>query len=128
MTREEQLNKYLKERNIPVDSLEANSIREGVGWADETPNQEITYTKEELIKMGFSFDLNGDIRAPEGCYDLAIKYSEYCKQKLIKKACEYLEDVLYEVATGVTCTPDVMSIESTTMEDFINNFRKTMEE
>ena len=46
----------------------------------------------------------------------------------IDKVCEYLQDVLYEVATGVTCTPDVMSIESTTMEDFINNFRKAMEE
>jgi hypothetical protein len=24
---------YLKERNIPIDSLEANSIQEGVQWA-----------------------------------------------------------------------------------------------
>ena len=24
---------YLKERNIPIDSLEANSIREGIEWA-----------------------------------------------------------------------------------------------
>ena len=46
----------------------------------------------------------------------------------LDKACEYLEDVLYEVATGVTCEPDVMSVESTTMENFINNFRKAMEE
>lgn len=26
------LEEYLKERNIPIDSLEANSIREGVEW------------------------------------------------------------------------------------------------
>ena len=39
MTREEQLNKYLKERNIPVDSLEANSIKEGIDWADENPKE-----------------------------------------------------------------------------------------
>lgn len=25
--------KYLKERNIPIDSLEANSIQEGMQWA-----------------------------------------------------------------------------------------------
>ena len=37
MTREEQINEYLKERNIPVDSLEANSIKEGIDWADEHP-------------------------------------------------------------------------------------------
>ena len=24
---------YLKERNIPIDSLEANSIQEGIQWA-----------------------------------------------------------------------------------------------
>ena len=39
MTREEQLNEYLKERNIPVDSLEANSIKEGIEWADEHPKK-----------------------------------------------------------------------------------------
>lgn len=27
---------YLKERNIPVDSLEANSIREGIQWTIDT--------------------------------------------------------------------------------------------
>ena len=46
----------------------------------------------------------------------------------LDKACKYLEDILYEVATGVTCEPDVMTVESTTMENFINNFRKAMEE
>ncbi len=39
MTREEQLNEYLKERNIPIDSLEANSIREGIEWSDEHPKR-----------------------------------------------------------------------------------------
>lgn len=38
MTREEQINLYLKERNIPITSLEANSIMEGIKWADEHPN------------------------------------------------------------------------------------------
>lgn len=74
MTREE----YLKERNIPINSLEANSINEGIDWA-------------------------------------------------IEKAVKYLDDVLYEVVSGITNNPDVMTIENTTMEDFINNFRKAIE-
>ena len=36
MTREEEIRQYLKERNIPITSLEANSITEGAKWADET--------------------------------------------------------------------------------------------
>lgn len=39
MTREEQIKEYLQERNIPIDSLEANSIREGIEWADENPKK-----------------------------------------------------------------------------------------
>ena len=30
MTQEEQIKQYLNERNIPTDSLEANSIMEGI--------------------------------------------------------------------------------------------------
>lgn len=54
------LEKYLKERNIPTDSLEANSIREGVNWAIE---QTIEFFNEELnrhkrwfwISIGINF-------------------------------------------------------------------------
>lgn len=53
---------------------------------------------------------------------------EDAKQKFIDKTCEYLDNVLYEVVSGISCLPDVMSIENTTMEDFIKNFRKVMEE
>lgn len=37
MSREEQFKEYLKVRNIPIDSLEADSIMEGIEWADEHP-------------------------------------------------------------------------------------------
>lgn len=47
MTREEEINLYLKERNIPITSLEANSIIEGIKWADEHPN----LCKEEQVGM-----------------------------------------------------------------------------
>ena len=46
----------------------------------------------------------------------------------IDKVCKYLDNVLYEVVSGISSLPDVMSIENTTMEDFIKNFRKAMEE
>ena len=39
MTRKERLKKYLEEHNIPIDSLEANSILEGIEWADEHPKE-----------------------------------------------------------------------------------------
>lgn len=41
MTRErkEEIKRYLKERNIPITSLEANSIIEGVAWADAHPDR-----------------------------------------------------------------------------------------
>lgn len=50
------LEKYLKERNIPTDSLEANSIREGVNWAIE---QTVEFFNEELINTrdGFGYQL-----------------------------------------------------------------------
>lgn len=50
MTRKEQINLYLKERNIPITSLEANSIIEGIKWADEHPNP-------NTIKKIFKFAL-----------------------------------------------------------------------
>lgn len=50
MTREEQISLYLKERNIPITSLEANSIIEGIKWADEHPNP-------NTIKKIFKFAL-----------------------------------------------------------------------
>ena len=50
MTRKEQINLYLKERNIPITSLEANSIIEGAQWADEHPNP-------NTIKKIFKFAL-----------------------------------------------------------------------
>lgn len=50
MSREEQIRQYLKERNIPITSLEANSIIEGIKWSDEHPNP-------NTIKKIFKFAL-----------------------------------------------------------------------
>jgi hypothetical protein len=59
MTREEQINLYLKERNIPITSLEANSIIEGIKWADEHPNKDLkklsrkAESYDKLVNKGF---------------------------------------------------------------------------
>ena len=55
------------------------------------------------------------------------KAMENQKKALIDKACKYLKNALYEVASGVTNSFDIMSIENTTMDDFISSFRKAME-
>lgn len=46
----------------------------------------------------------------------------------LDKVCKYLDNVLYEVVSGISGLPDVMSIENTTIGDFIKDFRKAMEE
>lgn len=60
--------------------------------------------------------------------DIFAKGAEWMQETMIKKATQWLQNTLYEVATGLTNRPDVASIESTTMDDFINNFRKAIEE
>lgn len=49
MTRKE----YFKERNIPTDSLEANSINEGIDWAIE---KVVKYLQS---KLEYSPDIDG---------------------------------------------------------------------
>lgn len=99
MKRDEQIKEYLKERNIPMDSLEANSIIEGIEWADEHP-------KEGLIS--------------------------------IDKACEWLEDNLFdhaqdeeevEIEWDPSITTNLIVCDYfNSIDDCINDFRKTMEE
>ena len=76
MTREEQINLYLKERNIPITSLEANSIIEGIKWADEHPN---LYNDEKYHTVKVS------------CLDELYRKSALY-DAFVEKACEWLED------------------------------------
>ena len=54
MTREEQIVEYLKDRNIPINSLEANSIMEGIEWVDKHPNPDMV-NKQEFIEKAISY-------------------------------------------------------------------------
>lgn len=68
MTRKEEIFEYLKERNIPITSLEANSIMEGIIWADENPKN-----GKELLYV-------------------AQKTADRTKKEVIIKACAWLEE------------------------------------
>ena len=134
MTREEQINLYLKERNIPITSLEANSIIEGIKWADEHPDSKHTYTKQQLIDRGFAFTTNGDIVTPDQLNEDLKKYLEYQKQKFIKKSKEWLERTLYihteideDKDWGIINSINWVTSDYDSVEDFINGFCKSME-
>lgn len=62
MTREERLKKYLEERNIPITSLEANSILEGIEWADENPRDELVSIDKVCKWLRENIDFYADIR------------------------------------------------------------------
>lgn len=49
------------------------------------------------------------------------------KEQVIKEACEWLNDNLFEVTTGIDDT-SVMSIENIGLNEFIEAFKKALEE
>ena len=56
-------------------------------------NENLVYTKQELRDMGFGFDLNGNIITLEEYNKMVKRGHEYIKNKLIEKACEWLESI-----------------------------------
>ena len=116
MTREEQLKEYLKERNIPVDSLEANLIKEGIDWADENPSSSC-YTKRQLREMGFAFTTNDDIVTPDDMRNIAERYFEYRKKELCRELYKWIKA---KVDANYTAT-DIL-------RDFEWSFHEVMEE
>lgn len=102
ITREEQINLYLKERNIPITSLEANSIIEGIKWADEHPN---LYNDEKYhtVKVSCLDELNRKAKL----------YDEF-----LEKACEWLNNNAedFTIDGGLS------------IENLIYSFKKEMEE
>ena len=90
---------------------------DGAKWADEHPDSKHTYTKQQLIDMGFAFTTNGDIVPPDQLNEDLKKYLEYQKRKFIEKAVKYLEANF----------PDIENIGGWYKESFINSFCKVME-
>jgi hypothetical protein len=49
------------------------------------------------------------------------------KENLIKEACEWLDNNLFEIVIGINDI-SVMSLENISLKDFIKQFKKAMEE
>lgn len=64
---------------------------DGAKWADEHPDSKHTYTKQQLIDMGFAFTTNGDIVPPDQLNEDLKKYLEYQKRKFIEKSRKWIE-------------------------------------
>ena len=97
--REEKIRQYLKERNIPIDSLEANSIIEGINWADKHP-------KEGFISIDKACNWLEDnlFDHAQDAEELEIEWDPSITTNLI--VCDYFNSI----------------------DDCINDFRKAMEE
>ena len=117
MTREEQIKEYLKERNIPMDSLEANSIIEGIKWADKHPDYNYDGFSEEVLAHEVEFIdewLDGHKTLPTFAEAL-----EWERRRMIDKACSILYELNLEDLRdqGIRCR--VIDVQA---------FKKAMEE
>ena len=114
MTREEEIHKAAEEF--------AFSDKYDAKWADEHPDSKHTYTKQQLIDMGFAFTTNGDIVTPDQLNEDLKKYLKYRKQKFIERACEWLQlnAIKYIRSIGGCMYFDVINS--------VNDLKKAMEE
>ena len=101
------------------------SFIEGAKWADNNPSQQAL--SKELHRLGYGITLNGDIISKSEVNKEMERYVEYKKNKLIEKACEWLEqniceyeDIYYDV--GGFVSPEFH------IEEFMKDFKKAMEE
>lgn len=105
----------------------------GANWSDEHPDKNNVYTKQELMDMGFGFDLNGNIVTLDEYDKMAKRYHEYIKNKLIEKACEWLKKKMYvhtehdtDVDCGTTKSIDFVISDYDTVDGFIEEFKKNL--
>ena len=97
---------------------------DGAKWADEHPDSKHTYTKQQLIDMGFAFTTNGDIVTPDQLNEDLKNYLKYQKQKFIEQTKEWLQktiddDVLVKCGSVIKCMD---------VNEFVLYFCKAMEE
>lgn len=103
MTREEQIQQA--EINYSVDTIfdgcdyigqvaKQEAFIAGAKWADKHPDKRNVYTKDELYKMGFAFDTNGNIADPKRDPEMWDRYVEYKQGKWFDKVCKYITPIL----------------------------------
>lgn len=141
MTREEQIIEIAKEyynpkSGVPYSLQMRTGFIEGAKWADANPDKNLVYTKQELIDMGFAFDLNGSIVTPEKENDSLERFIKYKEDKLIEKVCNWIKDrvtIPYEGKTDESGVPIASDyIEHCTKriakaEEICKDFIKAME-
>jgi hypothetical protein len=66
------LEEYLKERNIPTDSLEANSIREGA----ELMKNKIVESLDKVVTDALEFDTNDCVIMVDHLNDALVKIQD----------------------------------------------------
>lgn len=112
MTRQEEIkkeakNKYPYIKGLPQTLAHQEIFTEGAKWADENPNS----NGKELLYV-------------------AQKTAERTKKEIISKACDWLENELYEVMAEPNpyYISEVQSKSYNSLEVLINDFKKAMEE
>lgn len=56
----------------------------------------VVYTKQQLIDMGFGFDLNGNIISPTEESEHMKEYLKYRDKKKLDKICKWFDDINFE--------------------------------
>ena len=114
MTRErkEEIKRYLKVRNIPITSLEANSIIEGVAWADAHPDRKRELrdeaTEREVAFCDAWFAENNQFPT----FGHAIEWAD---RTMVERAICFIEDAVCDA-----------TIETGNMARLIENFKEAM--
>lgn len=93
----------------------------GAKCADENPNKDLVYTKQELRDMGFGFDLNGNISTPQEIEEKTKKYIEYRKNKWAEEVVKWMVEQEYQEYPG---GPFVKMIPEFVVEWFKKNWYK----
>lgn len=134
MTREDEITNSAKEHEKQtffcnlVKSGSSNGVNsaycigfiEGAVWADNNPSQQAL--AKELHRLGYGITLNGDIISKADENEEIERYVEYQKNKLIEKACEWLEENInkYLYINTDWNTPQLDY-------EFLKKFKKAME-
>lgn len=127
--REEEIIKEANEYcngNRGSDARVRTAFLMGANYADEHPSQE--NIKNELIKLGYGFDLNGNIPTKEQREEHLKQYIKYQKEKLIVKAVDFLKQDLFSEELVDREETYVCSATASTIDEFIDNFKEYMED
>ena len=112
MTREEQIEKaWLAFAVQSIYRYDEKSVKDAIKWADEHPN---LYNDEKYHTFKVS------------CLDKLYRKSELY-DTLLEKACEYLKTHLWQNVDDDN-DPIIESVQNITLDNFIKNFKKYLEE